>query len=179
MEPADRPGPAAERARYETHENDPADPRYRAFLDRLAVPLASRLPPGARGLDYGSGPGPTLALMLGERGFPTRNWDPFFAPDPAPLADRYDFVTVTETAEHFFDPRGEFLRLAGILRPGGWIGVMTDPVPEDTPLEAWYYLRDPTHVSLYREETFRWIARLLGAALERPERRVALFRIPR
>jgi len=175
--PGERPTPAEERARYETHRNDPADSRYRDFLDRLALPLGERLAPGARGLDYGSGPGPTLSLLLAERGFPTWNWDPFYAPDAAPLRDGpYAFVTCTETVEHFFEPGAEFRRLAGLIEPGGWLGIMTDPVPEGGIPPNWYYLRDPTHVSFYRERTLRWIARRFGWAMERPERRVILFR---
>ena len=41
----------AERAEYDIHENDPADPGYRTFLSRLADPLTQRLAPGASGLD--------------------------------------------------------------------------------------------------------------------------------
>ena len=176
MHPAQRPPAGVERARYETHENDPADAGYRAFLGRLFEPLVARLPPGARGLDYGSGPGPTLSIMLAEAGFPTRNYDPFFAPDADALGFVYDFVTCTETAEHFFDPAGEFDRLDALLAPGGWLGVMTT-LRTDEPLFAeWWYARDPTHVCFYRAETMEWIARRHGWLLERPHANVALFR---
>jgi SAM-dependent methyltransferase len=175
--PGERPDAGQERARYETHENDPGDPRYRAFLDRLVRPLGERLRPGARGLDYGSGPGPTLSLMMTEQGFPCAQWDPFFAPDPAPLdAGPYDFVTCTETVEHFHEPGREFQRLAGLVRPGGWLGIMTDPVPDTGIPPNWYYLRDPTHVSFYRERTLGWIGARFGWVMERPERRVILYR---
>jgi hypothetical protein len=177
--PEGRPSPEAERRHYETHENDPEDPRYRAFLDRLALPLAGRLAPGAEGLDYGSGPGPALARMLSERGFPTAVYDPLFAPDESVLGRTYDFVTCTETAEHFFRPGEEFRRLGGLLRPGGWLGVMTEVVDEARPFADWRYARDPTHVCFYRAETLAWIAREHGWDLERPYRNVALFRVPR
>lgn len=176
--PEDRPTPEAERAHYATHENDPDDPRYRAFLDRLALPLAARLPAGAEGLDYGCGPGPALARMLEERGFRVSLWDPFFAPDDDALRRAYDFVTCTEAAEHFFHPGAELARLDGLLRPGGWLGVMTELPREDRPLERWRYARDPTHVSLYRPATLEWIAARFGWALERPHPDVALFRKP-
>lgn len=178
MAPGDRLDAAAERAHYGTHENDPADPGYRAWLDRLALPLAERLAPGAEGLDYGSGPGPALSVMLRERGFETEIFDPFFAPDPAPLGRTYDFVTCTETAEHFFSPAGEFARLDGLLRPGGWLGVMTGVLEEGRVFTDWRYARDPTHVSIYRPATLEWIAAWRGWTLERPHRDVALFRKP-
>ena len=67
LQPDQRPGRAEEKAHYDHHENDPDDPRYRAFLSKLSAPLLERLPPGASGLDYGCGPGPALAAMLSGR----------------------------------------------------------------------------------------------------------------
>ena len=175
-EPMYHLSPAVERARYETHQNDPRDAGYRTFLDRMAGPLIERLAPGARGLDYGSGPGPTLSFMLEERGFPTRTYDPFFAPDPEPLEQRYDFVTCTETAEHFFEPFREFEMLDRLLRPGGWLGVMTGVLTDDIDFTSWWYARDPTHVAFYAPETLEWIADRFRWTLDRPSTNVALFR---
>ena len=62
-------GAEAERQRYLEHNNDPDDPDYRAFLDRLWTQMKPRLDPGAKGLDYGAGPGPALAAMMAEDGF--------------------------------------------------------------------------------------------------------------
>lgn len=178
LDPSGRLDADCERDRYETHENDPDDPGYRAFLDRLAVPLVERLDSGARGLDYGSGPGPTLSVMLGERGFPTVVYDPYFAPDTGALDATYDFVTCTETAEHFFAPGREFERFDALLRPGGWLGLMTGLLTEDIDFETWWYVRDPTHVAFYAPETLRWIAGRFAWDLETPSDNVALFRKP-
>ena len=130
-----------------------------------------------RGLDVGSGPGPTLSVMLAERGYPTAIWDPFFAPDPGPLEKTWDFVTCTETVEHFHEPSRDWERLFTLVRPGGWLAVMTELLEEE-PLESWWYARDPTHVALYRPKTLDWIADRWGASLERPSRTVAIFRAP-
>jgi hypothetical protein len=176
LDPSARLAADSERARYETHENDPADPRYRAFLDRLAVPLAARLDAGARGLDYGSGPGPTLSVMMGERGFPMEIYDPFFAPDTEVLDATYDFVTCSETVEHFFEPGREFERFDVLLRPGGWLGLTTGFITKGIDFETWWYARDPTHVAFYAPETLRWIAGRFAWDLEVPGENVALFR---
>lgn len=178
VRPEQRPDAVEERARYETHENDPADPGYRQFLGRLFGPLVERLPAGAKGLDYGAGPGPTLSVMLEEAGFRMRIYDPYFAPDPDALRDRYDFVTCTETVEHFFAPGAEFERLDALLRPGGWLGVMTTVWLDREPFDDWWYARDPTHTCFYRPATLRWIADRFGWSLERPHPNVALFRKP-
>ncbi len=167
-----------ELAHYGTHENDPSDPRYRAFLNRLAVPLAAGLKPGARGLDFGAGPGPTLSVMLEEAGFPTRNFDPFFAPGRRVLENTYDFVVCTETVEHFHRPDREFDLLNALLRRGGRLGVMTEVLPPDTEFAGWWYRRDPTHVSFYRDRTFQWLAKRYAWHVERAARTVFLFLKP-
>lgn len=167
--------PDAERARYATHRNSPADAGYRAFLDRLLAPLAARLPPGARGLDYGCGPGPTASTMMRERGFVMRDWDPLFAPDEAALLEAYSFVTCTEVVEHFRRPAENFKTLGGLLEPGGALGVLTGVLEDDAAFPAWWYHRDPTHIAFYRPETLAWVARRFGWSLESLGRDAMVF----
>jgi hypothetical protein len=178
LAPEDRPEPEAERAHYLTHENEPGDPAYRRFLARLADPLVSHLPAGAEGLDYGCGPGPTLSRMLEEGGFRMQVYDPFFAPDDRVLRRSYDFITCTEVAEHFFAPIAELDGFDRMLRPGGWVGIMTELLLDDDGFADWRYRRDPTHVCFYRPETLRWIGDHYGWSVEFPRPGVALFRKP-
>jgi 2-polyprenyl-3-methyl-5-hydroxy-6-metoxy-1,4-benzoquinol methylase len=175
LDPAHRLDPAAELAHYRHHENDPADPRYRRFLARLADPLQARLAPASTILDYGCGPGPALAAMLAEAGHSLSLYDPFFAPDPAPLERRYDAVTCTEVAEHFHDPAGEVDRLGTLLRPGGLLALMTCFQTNDARFAEWHYRRDPTHVVFYKEATLRHLAALRGWAIAVPAKDVAIL----
>lgn len=178
LDPARHPTPAEEHACYRDHENDPDDPRYRRFLSKLADPLIARLPQASRVLDYGCGPGPALAAMLREAGHEVALYDPFFAPDRAPLAGIYDVVTCTEVAEHFHAPAREFERLRGMVRPGGWLAVMTCFQTDDARFGTWHYRRDPTHVVFYRAGTFRHLARRWGWSCEIPVKDVVLMRRP-
>ncbi len=178
LDPARRLPRAEEYAHYLNHENHVDDPGYRRFLSKLAGPLLERLEPGSNGLDFGCGPGPALAVMLGEAGHEMAVWDPFFASDPAPLAREYDFVTCTETAEHFHHPMQEFERLRACVRPGGWLAIMTCFQTDDDRFARWHYRMDPTHVVFYRQATFQHLARLWGWALEIPVKDVALLRRP-
>jgi 2-polyprenyl-3-methyl-5-hydroxy-6-metoxy-1,4-benzoquinol methylase len=170
-----RLAPAAERAEYQQHQNHPHDPGYRQFLSRLTQPLIPKLRPGAVGLDYGSGPGPTLSVMLAEHGFSMRLYDPYFAPDTAALSSNYDFITCTETIEHFYHPDAEFARLNQLLRPGGWLGLMTEIQTDDDRFASWWYVRDPTHVCFYKQETIHWLAQRYGWQLDMPRRNVFLL----
>ncbi|MFW5972667.1 MAG: class I SAM-dependent methyltransferase [Bacteroidota bacterium] len=175
VSPEDRLPPDEERSHYATHENDPYDPGYRAFLSRLADPLVRELPQGATGLDYGSGPGPALAKMLRDIGFTMEVYDPFFAPAADALARTYDFVTCTETAEHFHHPAKEFRRLNRLVRPGGWIAVMTEWPGDEVEIETWRYARDPTHVVFYRRETMVWLAEAHGWSCTFFRKNVSIF----
>lgn len=157
MRESDRLNREAETAHYLTHQNDPEDARYRRFLSQLWEPMKEHLKGGDCGLDFGSGPGPTLHLMAREDGFPCAAYDPIFTPDESVLNGRYDFVTCSETAEHFFDPLGSFARLYELLKPGAWLGVMTVRYDDCILFRDWYYRRDPTHVVFYRNSTIRWL----------------------
>lgn len=178
MHPADRLPLEKERARYRLHRNDPSDQRYRQFLSRLSDPLVKLLSAGAEGLDFGCGPGPTLSVMLREQGFHMRDYDPCFALDPSALRRTYDFVTCTETAEHFHRPREEFDRLNGLMRPGGYLALMTEWLDgyEDR-FSAWWYALDATHVCFYSLDTFDWIAANWRWSMYTPRRNVVFWRI--
>ncbi|APE31651.1 methyltransferase [Halomonas aestuarii] len=173
--PAQRLDPAAERAVYDQHENSPDDPGYRRFLSRLYDPLRRRLAPGARGLDFGSGPGPTLSVMFEEAGHPMAIYDPCYAPDASVLEDRYAFITASEVVEHLFAPGRELARLAARLEPGGWLGLMTKRVTSAEAFAGWHYILDPTHVCFFSEASFEWLARHLDMRVEFPAADVALL----
>ena len=178
LDPEHRPARMQERAYYLQHENDVADERYRQFLEKLARPLLDRLAPGRDGLDYGCGPGPALAAMLREAGHRVRLYDPFFYPDPEVLERSYDFIACSEAAEHFHRPAEEFAALDRLLRPGGWLAVMTCFQTDDARFANWHYRRDPTHVVFYRATTLRRIADRYGWRCEIPVKDVALMRKP-
>jgi len=178
LDPCSFPSADAERTQYDRHENDLADAGYRRFLSRVSEPLLDRLQAGCEGLDYGCGPGPALAAMLEEAGHSVALFDPFYAPDRTVLERTYDFVTCTEVAEHFHDPAREFARLDGLLKPGGWLAVMTCFHIDDARFANWYYRLDPTHVVFYREETMRWLAHEHGWACTIPAKDITLMHKP-
>lgn len=177
--PKDRPGPKKELARYETHENDPEDEGYRNFLSQLRDPLSALLDPRSKGLDFGSGPGPTLHLMFEEKGHKMKIYDPFYADNPEVFEEMYDFITATEVVEHLYHPGEEFSRLWSCLRPGGYLGIMTKRAEDDESFFAdWHYRLDITHVTFYTKETFKWLAKHWGAEVSFKSKRVTIFKKP-
>lgn len=179
MSRASLPDSSSEKARYETHNNDVEDPRYRAFVSPIVEAVATGWPTSAKGLDFGAGTGPVISVMLGEKGYDMQLYDPFFHPSVEPLRDKYHFIACCEVIEHFHDPAAEFQRLHDLLLPGGTLYCMTDILTEEVNFSSWYYTNDPTHVIFYRPETFEWIAKRYGfAAPEIDGRLIALRRLP-
>ena len=164
-----------EKERYLEHENIIEDEGYRNFLSRLSTPLKDKLLQGSKGLDFGCGHGPALADILIKDGFDVDLYDPFFFPDEDVFLNQYDFITCTETAEHFFEPAKEFKILNSLLKKNGWLGVMTNTLTTDDAFDSWYYRRDPTHVCFYSEETFKVIAEQKNWLYEPISKDIALF----
>lgn len=168
--------PEEEKERYDLHENDPEDEGYRSFLSRLVDPLDEKLAPGSDGLDFGSGPGPTLHLLFEKRGHSMRNYDPFYENDPSVFERQYDFITATEVVEHLHQPLKELDRLWECLKPDGFLGIMTKMIRSKEAFEGWHYIRDETHVAFFSKNTFEWLAGRWGAALQIIGNDVIIFR---
>lgn len=175
LHPEHHLGPVDEKKRYDLHQNHPDDEGYVRFLSRLTEPLLKRLKPGAEGLDYGCGPGPALSVIMGKAGYPVIDYDPFYFPSADALNRTYDFITCTEAVEHFYHPGREFERLAGLLKPGGCLAIMTDFMTLPERFLRWHYRRDPVHVSFYREETFVYLARKHAWKADFPAPNVVFF----
>jgi hypothetical protein len=87
-----------------------------------------------------------------------RVYDHYYAPNPHILEETYDFVTCTETFEHFFTPHREWNLLVSLVTPGGWLGVMTLFHPPLEEFPTWHYINDLTHVSFFSRQTFNFLA---------------------
>ncbi len=155
----------SEKARYDQHKNFPNDKRYRKFLERLFTPMNERIAPVSCGMDFGSGPGPTLSVMFKEAGHCAVDYDFFYNKHSNLLKNKYDFITATEVVEHLHEPRAELEMLWSILKPGGWLGIMTNMEARSAVFDVWYYKNDPTHVCFFSHKTFEWLGNKWGAEL--------------
>ncbi len=165
-----------EKERYEFHENDSNDPKYRKFLSKLTNPLLKYIGDNMKGLDYGAGPGPAISVILGELEFEVADFDPIFADRPELLNRKYDFVTCTEVVEHFRNPFDEWSKLVGLVKPTGILGVMTTLYDDSIDFKTWHYRRDDTHISFYSLETIEWIKKRFGLQKEYSDDSVSILR---
>lgn len=168
----------SEKAVYEQHENNPEDAGYRKFLSRMSQPVIERVAPASQGLDFGCGPGPTLSLMFEEAGHSMAVYDPYFANNPDVLSKKYDFITSTEVFEHLSSPKKVLEQLFTILKPGGWLGLMTKRVIDQEAFSRWHYKNDPTHITFFSDQTFNWIAERYGLTLAIVDQDVVLLQKP-
>jgi cyclopropane fatty-acyl-phospholipid synthase-like methyltransferase len=164
-----------EKAKYDHHQNSIENSGYCQFLDRLLIPMQSYLKDGAKGLDFGSGPGPTLSIIMNKRGYDISIYDYFYENNPKVFESKYDFITSTEVIEHLHDVGGELDRLWQHLGKGGVLGLMSAFIPKNQQFDKWYYIRDLTHVRFFSRESFRWLAKNWDADVVFPQDGVAIF----
>ncbi len=134
-----------------------------------------RIPAPAYGLDFGSGPEPVLAKLLGARGYKMQIYDPYYAPEQGVLAQTHHFITCSEVIEHIYAPAQQLASLWGCLAPRGLLGIMTSLVPDAIDFATWRYKDDPTHVRFYSMRTFEWLAHKWNASVEFVGHRVVIF----
>lgn len=149
-----------ERSRYALHENSIHDKGYVQFLERVIHPCLPFLTTQMRGLDYGCGPEPTLSKILAKLDLICYDYDPLFY--FAHPYQEYDFIFATECFEHFYLPGTELKNIHRLLKPSGYLGIMTEQWESLDQFHQWYYKRDPTHVSFFHRKTFSYISDEFG-----------------
>jgi 2-polyprenyl-3-methyl-5-hydroxy-6-metoxy-1,4-benzoquinol methylase len=163
--------------RYSTHENNKEDQGYIDFLNKLVNPLAPFLPACFSAIDFGCGPGPTLSIILKEKGGEVENYDPLFFKNQKALKESYDVVTSTEVVEHFKTPSEDWELLVKLIKPNGILAIMTQFINASIDYKSWWYKNDPTHVVFYREETFAYLAnRFCLEVIFNDQKSVIIFR---
>ena len=172
------PAPDAEKRRYDLHQDDPSEPGYRRFLEDLVRPMVPHLAPGSHGLDFGCGPSFSHAVLFKERGFTMDAYDPFYASNTATLEQTYDFIACSEAIEHFFSPAREWALWMRLIRPGGWLGIMTRLRDEIPDFSKWWYTTDETHVGFFSQATFNFLAQRDKLQLEAHPPSVILLQKP-
>ncbi len=167
-----------EKNRYEEHHNDVNDTRYQNFTSPITNAIINRFKPHQMGLDYGCGTGPVISKKLHEKGFRTKLYDPFFYPDEDYLEFQYDYIFSCEVFEHFHHPKQEIEKLIGLLKPRGYLIIMTHLYDSKTNFKNWYYRNDPTHVFIFTLKTMQYIERRFDLTIEKLNNRIIILQKP-
>lgn len=73
------------------------------------------------------------------------------------LSEAFHVVFSTECFEHFHQPAQTISEIVGMVKKGGYLGVMTEMWTDLDRFSSWYYTRDDTHVIFFHEQTFDWL----------------------
>ncbi|PLX08143.1 MAG: hypothetical protein C0596_07540 [Marinilabiliales bacterium] len=149
-----------EKSRYNFHQNNIEDKGYIEFLNRVIQPAKEFISKDDIGLDFGCGPNPVLAQMIEKDGNKCDYYDPIFFPEIR--KEDYNFIFATECFEHFYNPKKELNTIVSLLKLGGVLSVMTELNLKFLDFANWYYIKDPTHVCFYSENTVEFICKTFG-----------------
>lgn len=154
---------AEEFKQYELHNNSIDDPRYVAyfkdFIDKAILPFISQ---PKKGLDFGSGPSPVLAMIL-ERdyGFEMDIYDLFYAQEKVYQGKTYPLIVSTEVLEHIHDPLKVFTLFKQLMLQNSLLVIMTSKhTNSQSFFENWHYIKEETHVSFFSDKTMEYIAEM-------------------
>ena len=168
--------------KYDMHQNGDDNLGYVNFLTNF---IDSAVTPHIKDgyvLDFGSGPNPLLSKILKNKyNFTVDIYDLYYATHKIYKEKKYDLITSTEVIEHLADPLASFKLFNDILKPGGFISIMTLFYPKDRDqFFSWFYIRDMTHLSFFTPRTMEVIADLIGFKLiETNQYRYAVLRKPK
>lgn len=151
--------PIDEFHRYEKHSalvDDHYVSMMMGFVNKAILPYIKE----GNAIDYGSGKTGVIKQVLETNGFNCASFDPYFDNHEEVLRNTYDLVVATEVVEHFQDVIIEWKKMVALMKPKGYMSIMTQFAKDD--LSDWWYLRDSTHYHFYQERTFDYIAKNLG-----------------
>lgn len=178
LDPSMHLKPADEKARYDTHENDFENEGYLEFLYKAWLPLENILKQSSSnkvGLDFGCGPNPVLANLISKH-YKCSYYDPYFHNNRKLLEDSYDFILSTEVFEHFNSPMQSIEKVVGLIKPYGYLSIMTSFYSDKIDFKSWRYRQDQTHVCFYSKKTFEWLASNYDLAIVKMDNPVVIFK---
>ncbi len=152
-----------EKIRYDFHQNNIEDKAYVEFLNRVIKPTKSFIQNDDIGLDFGCGPNPVLAKLIENSGNNCDFYDPIYFPNLP--EKKYNFIFATECFEHFYSSNNELKKILNLLSPNGILAIMTELNNKSEKFSDWYYIKDPTHVCFYSENTVEFICKTFGFEL--------------
>ena len=153
-----------EKKQYDQHNNSLENEGYVAMFERfIDDAIAPYLKSIQTALDFGSGPEPVFSKLLERRGLEVDIYDFYFSPKKVYEYKKYDLISSTEVFEHLSRPIEILEELVKSLNNNAYVALMTKfPPLDDEEFLAWWYRRDPTHISFFTPKSFEVMAKKVG-----------------
>ncbi|CAA6825896.1 MAG: Putative methyltransferase associated with DUF414 [uncultured Sulfurovum sp.] len=153
-----------EKSKYDQHNNSLQNEGYvKMFEDFIELSIEPYRKNIQSVLEFGSGPEPVLSKLLERRGFEVDIYDLYYAPKKVYEDKKYDLISATEVFEHLQKPLEVLALLVKHLNENSYIVLMTKfPPKDDKEFLAWWYRRDPTHISFFTPTSFNVMAEKVG-----------------
>lgn len=153
-----------EKEQYDLHNNGFESRGYvQMFEDFIKLAIEPYSKNIQTALEFGSGPGPVLSKLLENRGLEVDIYDLYYSPLKVYERKAYDLITSTEVFEHLQKPLEVLELLVEHTKQNGYIVLMTKfPPKDDKEFLAWWYRRDPTHISFFTPQSFEVMAEKVG-----------------
>ncbi len=164
-------------------------PYERATIAEWVAAAARDVPPGARVLDVGAGDAPYRELFAHAE-YVTTDWeqslhegalraDVIASADALPLEDAaFDMVLLLQVLEHVPDPAAVLAELHRVLKPGGLLFVLSEPLryPTDRKLDTGAEVREfEGNENIYYAHEYVLAARRAGFRVRLVEPRMPVF----
>ena len=143
-----------EKKRYDSHI---CDEGYLKYMENVYLKVKKYLKEGLS-IDYGCGKIHALADIMNEDNRLCKYYDLYYYNDE--INDKFDNIILIEVFEHILNPLEFIKNLKSILNDNGNIIIMTKTIKE--PLDKWWYLRDSTHISFFKESSMKVLGEMLG-----------------
>ncbi len=152
LDPQFHLSPEDEKLRYDQHQNTSDNSEYmeifKRFIETAITPYTA-----TKILDYGCGPNPVLTKLLKKQNLEAEIYDPYYFPTKL-QSESYDLITSTEVFEHLRNPLETLSHINQLLKPNGYLAIMTKFLPPNDQFASWRYKDDTTHISFYSPKTF-------------------------
>jgi hypothetical protein len=153
-----------EKKQYDQHNNSLENEGYvQMFEDLIDLSIEPYRENIQTVLEFGSGPEPVLAELLERRALEVDIYDLYYSSQKIYEGKKYDLITSTEVFEHLEKPLEVLGLLVKNLHENAYVVLMTKFPPKgDNEFLAWWYRRDPTHISFFTPKSFEVIAERVG-----------------
>jgi len=149
-------------ARYNTHDFNLANEKTLDFIKNI-IESGLKYIDAKTVLDYGCGSNFIVQHILKDKAYNVTSYDPIYS--NIRINGCFDLIVASEVIEHFRYPIPEFTKLLSYLKDGGVLAISSSLNNDSIDLKSWYYLNDPTHFSIYSEESILYLANYFNLEL--------------